>query len=144
MGELPLSNNLSTTAKQAKILPKLQSASLISIGKLCDDNCRVAFDKNVLEVHKDNHLILRGTRNYSDGLWDIPITKSKIQSGHYPLPQIHPSLYQRRDNNPPTSTASYFSTKRRHKPALHTIFEGMDSLITDNEFEQSITEHTKL
>ena len=38
-GQIPLSNNLSKDAKNAQILPKLASSSLISLGQLCDDDC---------------------------------------------------------------------------------------------------------
>ena len=44
-GQLPLSNKLSTKAKDALILPKLTSSSLISLGQLCDDDYKVILDK---------------------------------------------------------------------------------------------------
>ena len=44
-GIVPLSQHLSTEASTAKILPGLSSASLVSIGKLCDDDCKVFLDK---------------------------------------------------------------------------------------------------
>ena len=44
-GLLNLSLQLSTTARTATILPHLQSASLISLGKLCDDKCTIALTK---------------------------------------------------------------------------------------------------
>ena len=72
-GFLPLSPSLSSQAREAHILPNLQSASLISIGKLCDDGCRVQFGKHSMNVFKNNDLILQGTRNIHDGLYDIPI-----------------------------------------------------------------------
>ena len=44
-GHFPLSNKLSTKAKDALILPKLTSSSLISLGQLYDDDCKVILDK---------------------------------------------------------------------------------------------------
>ena len=44
-GQLPLSNLLSQQGKQAAIVPGLQSASLISIPQLCDDDCEVLLNK---------------------------------------------------------------------------------------------------
>ena len=40
-GNVPMHPLISKSASTAKILPELKSASLISIGKLCDDNCQV-------------------------------------------------------------------------------------------------------
>ena len=40
-GQLPLSTSLSPTGKQAMIIPALKSASLISLGQLCDNNCQI-------------------------------------------------------------------------------------------------------
>ena len=57
-GELPLHPSLSQQGKTAKILPKLTSASLISIGKLCDYNCIVTFDKSQMCVYKHNQQIM--------------------------------------------------------------------------------------
>ena len=45
MGLLP-NPNLSKNGRKVKILPQLRSASLISVGKLCDDGCTVHFDEN--------------------------------------------------------------------------------------------------
>lgn len=39
--QLPLSPHLSNRANDDMILPGLKSASLISIGQLCDDNCDI-------------------------------------------------------------------------------------------------------
>ena len=47
-GNLPLSNKLSPTARNAMILPGLKSVSLVLIGKLCDDDCDVLLNKKTL------------------------------------------------------------------------------------------------
>ena len=59
-GLLPLSTKLSTRARTVKILPQLNSASLISMGQLCDDDCRVVLTKEHLVAVKDNEIILQG------------------------------------------------------------------------------------
>ena len=74
-GYLPLSTELSEKTREAKILPALKSASLISIGKLCDNGCKVQFEKNNMNVIKNDKIIMSGTRNKTDGLYDIPIEK---------------------------------------------------------------------
>ena len=82
-GILPLSDNLSKVASTAMILPGLEGASLISIGQLCDDDCKVFLDKKTLLAVKDQKIIIQGTRNILDGLWDIPVYKQSITNNNY-------------------------------------------------------------
>lgn len=72
IGNLPIPD-LSPITQQCHVLPELQSASLISVGKLCNDDCIVTFDKSHVYVSKNNKLILKGNRNLKDNLWDIPL-----------------------------------------------------------------------
>ena len=81
-GFLPLTSDLSTTAKKAHILPELHSASLISLGQLCDDNCKIFLTKSDLKIYKNNKLLATGTRNKRDGLWDIPLTINNNKLRH--------------------------------------------------------------
>ena len=74
-GEVPLSTKLTTKATTAHVLNDLQSASLISLGQLCDDDCEVQLSKTNLKVYKDNEVIITGEQNQQDGLWDIPLIK---------------------------------------------------------------------
>ena len=94
-GIIPLSHKLSSKAKTATVLPNLKSSSLISLGQLCDDDCKVLLDKKELNVYKDDQVVLTGYRNPRDGLWDIPIV-SKITPNNYVMPPIHSSLYPSR------------------------------------------------
>ena len=73
VGILPLHQSLTNRAKQVQVLPKLTNSSLLSIGQLCDDNCAALFRKHDLHVFKYNKLVLKGVRNYCDGLWDVPL-----------------------------------------------------------------------
>ena len=75
-GLLPLPKVLSATARSAHAFRGLTNASLISIGKLCDDGCVAVFDKLDLRIFKKNQLILTGKRNMTDGLWDIHLTRN--------------------------------------------------------------------
>ena len=82
-GLLPLPKTLSITARTAHVFKGLTNASLISIGKLCDDGCVAVFDKLDLRIFKKNKLVLFGKRNFTDGLWDINISdhfKPALQS----------------------------------------------------------------
>ena len=70
---IPLSTSLSTDAQTGHILDNLKTGSLISIGQLCDDDCIALFGKYNLKIFKDGQIIVRGTRNPSNGLWNIPL-----------------------------------------------------------------------
>ena len=77
VGFLPYRKLSSNEALKANILPNLKSASLVSLGQLCDDNCDIALNKKSIRVYKNNKEIMQGPRNYSDGLWDIHIPTQK-------------------------------------------------------------------
>lgn len=62
---------LSPAATQVVILPGLTSASLISVGQLCDDGCEVRFNKDHATIIKNNKLLITAPRNLQDGLWDV-------------------------------------------------------------------------
>ena len=79
-GQLFLSKKLSAQSQWPTALPKLRSSSLVSLGQLCDDNCTIVLDKTKLVAIKNDEIILRERRNNLDGLWDIPIGKTRIQS----------------------------------------------------------------
>ena len=93
-GQLPLLDKLSNQAKRATALPALKSSSLVSLGQLCDDDCTVILDTNKLLALKNSEIVLRGSRNYLDGLWDIPIQKSKLQSDNYNSHSLHDFNYE--------------------------------------------------
>ena len=94
-GILPLSDELSNKAKTAMILPNLRSASLISMGQLCDDGCDVHFNEHALVVMKNKKVVMRGIRNRRDNLWDIPIQKRTISPQNYALPVHRPALHKK-------------------------------------------------
>ena len=54
--------------EQAHVLQDLASASLLSLGQLCDDDCHVILRKHDLKIYKKGILIATGTRNHTDGL----------------------------------------------------------------------------
>ena len=78
-GYLPCTTKLSKSAKQAHVFPGLRNTSLISLEKLCDDNCWIILNKNSIYVLKNNHIVLTGNRNKIDGLWDIPLNSAAPQ-----------------------------------------------------------------
>ena len=68
---------LSKKAQTTAIFPALTNSSLISIGQLYDDECTVVMNKANIKIIKDNKIILQGSRNKLDGLYDIPIKRQK-------------------------------------------------------------------
>ena len=72
-GYMKLHPALTSHAQKAHIFPCIKSSSLISIGQLCDDGCTVVLNNKEIGIYKNNTIILRGKRNFTDGLWDITI-----------------------------------------------------------------------
>ena len=114
-GEIPLPPEFSKTAKETMILPKLTSSNLISLGQLCDDNCEILLNKNEMHAIKGNKVILKGYRNKTDGLWDIPIKKSAITTQCCPSPPIHPSMYSSTNTEPKTKPKRVTFTPATHE-----------------------------
>ena len=71
--------SLPETARVVNIFPDIHS-SLLSIGQLCDADCKVNFDKNSVNICKDDKIILTGTRNMSNKLWNINISSNNCNS----------------------------------------------------------------
>ena len=55
--------NLSQQAASGFVLPGLEKHSLVSVAKLCDDDCEVTFDKQIVNVTKDITTLWTGTRD---------------------------------------------------------------------------------
>ena len=72
-GYLPLHPKLSPEATKAYILSNLKNESLLSVGQLCDHDCKVHFEKSDCDILHNNQTILKGTRNFYDGLYDIKL-----------------------------------------------------------------------
>ena len=70
---------MSSKAKNALVYPKISNESLLSIGQLCDDGCVAVFTNESVLISKDNKLILEGTRNKVDGLWDVPVKNDNFR-----------------------------------------------------------------
>jgi hypothetical protein len=71
--ELPI------TARECHIFPDLGSGSLLSIGLLCDHDVEVLFLKTKVQVFYHGKEILTGRRDYTNGLWTIPMSVPKIK-----------------------------------------------------------------
>ena len=115
------------------ILPGLKCASVISIGQLCDNGCNILLNKYKLTTVKIKRIILEGYRNYSNGLWDIPIHKTAISRVNYTAPQIHPGIYPHRTKEVVNSTiVSVKKAPKKQDLRLPRDFRYFDNLIQDN------------
>ena len=74
-GILPQNALLSKIAQTGNVLKGLKNSSLLSIGKLYDDNCIAIFSKFRLRIYKNGNLLLTGMRNWTDGLWDVVVPR---------------------------------------------------------------------
>jgi hypothetical protein len=80
VGNLPY-DHLPASATSTHIFPGLKSASLLSIGQLCDVGCKAVFRKRDLQIY--DKLVINGKRNQADGLWDIDIPSTKSNPSDY-------------------------------------------------------------
>ena len=77
---LPLNDDL---MPEALVYPSLNNESLLSIGQLCNNGCVAIFDKYKLYIIQNGKLVLSGTRNFDDGLWNVPFKKKDINNIYY-------------------------------------------------------------
>ena len=72
-GTLSLHQLLSQQAQKANDLQGLSNALLLLIDQLRDDDCIAVFDTRSLQIYKQGILMVKGQRNWTDGLWDVRI-----------------------------------------------------------------------
>ena len=63
----PLSTQISKSATHCHVLDHLKTGSLISTGQLCDNDYASIFTKYHVHVIKYGHIIIKGTRNNTNG-----------------------------------------------------------------------------
>lgn len=65
---------LSVRVKNAHIFLELKFNNLLSINQLCDNKCVCIFTRNKLRDIKEQILILEGTRDLLNGIWNASTT----------------------------------------------------------------------
>ena len=86
-GELPLFQSLPNAAALiAHRIPKL-TQSLLSINKLCENDCVATFDKKNCNIHHNGNLILHDERDKATILWKIPLVTSEGATQYIPTPE---------------------------------------------------------
>jgi hypothetical protein len=63
--------NLPLAARQAYLVPDLNSLSLLSIGQFCDAGCDVTLNQTNIRIHYQQRLVLTGTRTPATKLWHV-------------------------------------------------------------------------
>jgi hypothetical protein len=74
--------HLPSSATQAHIFPTLTSGALLSVGTLCDNNCKAVFTKEAVHISHHEIPIIDGPRDHTTGLWYVdlaPSTQTKTQ-----------------------------------------------------------------
>ena len=67
LAELPI-EKLSKQARTAKVFNKLKTASLMSIGKLCDDGCEAKLTMDAALITKNDDIVMKGQRIRKNGM----------------------------------------------------------------------------
>ena len=136
-GNLPI-KGLSAKGQEAYGFKGITNSSLISVAKLCDDGCKVVFDKHKCQVFKDSKIILDAIRNPIDGLWDVVLQSPtpvasvnaitrKSQATYELANWYHASLgfpalstLERKKKNLHSFPAMENINWKKHPPSIHT------------------------
>ena len=76
-GILNIHPGLSDEVKKVLIYPQVTNKSLLSVSQLTNDYCKVFFDDTKAIIMKANKLILTGTKNPNDNLYDISLPSQR-------------------------------------------------------------------
>ena len=71
--KLKLSHELSNKAQRGHTYNYLKTGTLVSVFQLADDDCDTTFMKHKVKVFKNGKVVIKGYRNQSNGLWNIPL-----------------------------------------------------------------------
>ena len=83
-GKLSLLQSLTNEAARiAHRMPQL-TLSILSIRKLCDNDCVDTFDKKHCNLHYNRKLIFHGERYKSTTFWKIPLVTIKGETQYIP------------------------------------------------------------
>jgi hypothetical protein len=147
-GKLPFHPSLSDKATTAHVLNGITNSSLINLGQLCDDDCIAIFTKQKMHVCKNKMCVLSGTRNHTDGLWDIPLATTSLSSlSLAPTPVFAANAIIRKDMTK-TALAQYLygccsspvlsTWQQAIRNGNFVTWPGIDSLSIDKHLPKSI------
>ena len=130
------------------VLPSLKRSSLISLGQLCDNDCRVILDKKKLYIDKDDKLVLEGNRNRTNGLWDIPIPyygvyKKTVKKNNNIQPPTHMAMYMEIEQ-PSTSKPLQNKRKNSMQQKFCNAFQDLEDFAEVNECNYEVEPQFKI
>lgn len=136
-GLLPLSSSLSATAQSAFALNDLKTGSLVSLSQLCDDDCVAIFNKYDVKIHKNNKIIITGTR-MNNGLWSVPIETASTHQANGILrldqPKADLASYHHAALGSPVSSTLLRAIRRGHL----TTWPGLTTQLIAKHLPKSI------
>jgi hypothetical protein len=111
---------LPRAARRVHIVPALSTASLLSIGQLCDAGCCVTFDAASMTVHFNDRVLLTGARTPSTGLWHLSLSFTPATALPAQSPAPPPSSYSAVTSATPAELVA-FAHATLFSPALSTL-----------------------
>ena len=99
---------------------------------------------------KDKKLVLSGTRNYRDRLWDVPlpyeypVEKTTIQEGNYTTTNNNAGLYNKQFSGITFASTPVIVPPPPPYEKYNFEFQGMNDLIDDNRDYQTINHQLRL
>ena len=80
-GVIPVSE-LSLRGRSCDLFPGLTQYALIAVGQLCDDGCDVNFTRKFVEVTKNGKLVMKGKRNFKNGMYEVNIQNIMLDNNY--------------------------------------------------------------
>ena len=100
-------------------------------------------NKSHLIAIKNNKIILEGTRNPYDKLWDIPVKKQNISPQNYRMPAIHPTIYPPRLNSKPRSNINHAEKAHASIEIFREELSKFQEIIDHNLLDNLLKKQTK-
>ena len=121
--------SLPPAARRVHIVPALSTASLLSMGQLCDAGCVVTFDATTVTVTLHGERILDDIRTPATGLWNLSMVQPSLapsspDSALSEPPLLHQSFAALYSATPPELVA--FAHATLFSPALSTLKKALD------------------
>lgn len=115
-------------ARRVHIIPALKTASLLSMGQLCDAGCTVTFDATSVTVQLDDTQLLSGSRDLDTGLWHLSLVVAAVPNAHDTPLVAAPLLHRSYAATQSATTAELvaFAHAALFSPALSTLKVALD------------------
>lgn len=141
-GDLQFSDDYTTTAT---IIPGLKQA-LISLGKLCDEDCTVLIQQKKLTVYRNGTILMTGVWNFQDGLYNIHLhplhytNNTSITTDNVQL--LMPHALIKNKTTTPTKAFSTYTISPKKKTKYNHIFDSFNTLIDEFQYAK-VFDHYK-